>query len=362
MSLCSDAVKCDRKSARMRLLFVAVLFVTNSHSGSSRSDITSLKTAVIDDTYNSEVDISICKSAIFAQCESNLGSKVQINETVSCLLDNLDQLDNESTCATLLKSYIEYTLDICDSDQVDYCSNTNVDPAVGYVVPLISLTCLANNYWSCNGNCKYRLQDLFGIFIPCVYESKRYCPDRLNVMLCLSHALVELDEFNANDFSLECVERVGLWSSRYDADVNHYSYFYGAEYLVNDNTSDFDSGNLDNYGSGCDGVDCNDDGSNDDGFDNNGTDSAFDGVNFDNDGPGCGGVDCNDDGHDDDRVNLDGDGSDSDSGNSDNDGLGCNGVDCNNDGLDDDRVNLNGGGPDARPNGNESNVQYKDVS
>jgi hypothetical protein len=149
-----------------------------------------LRTVVNDDVNDSRVQVSVCKNAIFTNCPIATGKNVHLNETVACLLQTLDYLDEEGTCAMVFSSIIN-------------------NDRIYYLEPLDDITCFAQNYFTRTDDCRIELDELIGNIIPCADEARKYCPgDVAGTMPCLNATYSN----SSGIFSTGCIGLISTWS------------------------------------------------------------------------------------------------------------------------------------------------------
>ena len=156
-----------------------------------------------DDVNDGRVKTSVCKTAIFNMCQVQPGNTLRLNETISCLFDQIDWLDTEGTCYMYLSSVVANMVDECVTDQGTFCSNITSSTAV--------LTCLSSHYYAVSPPCSVSIALLLGNIIPCVSEANTYCStetEPVKIMHCLNNTVIN----NANDFSPACLDMVHKYS------------------------------------------------------------------------------------------------------------------------------------------------------
>ena len=156
-----------------------------------------------DDVNDGRVKTSVCKTAIFNLCQVQPGNTLRLNETISCLFDQIDWLDTEGTCYMYLSSVVANMVDECVTDQGTFCSNVTSSTAV--------LTCLASHYYAVSQPCSTSIELLLGNIIPCVSEANTYCSTEtvpVKIMHCLNNTVVN----NADNFSPACLDMVHKYS------------------------------------------------------------------------------------------------------------------------------------------------------
>lgn len=171
----------------------------------------SLRTVVNDDVNDSRVQVSVCKNAIFTNCPIASGKSVHLNETVACLLETLDILDEEGTCAMVFTSIIDNVQESCKSSKPeDVCFNlSDIPDRIYYLEPLDDITCFAQNYFTRSDDCRYDLDQLIGNIIPCADEARKYCPgDVAGTMSCLNATYSS----SSGIFSTGCIGLISTWS------------------------------------------------------------------------------------------------------------------------------------------------------
>lgn len=170
-----------------------------------------LRTVVNDDVNDSRVQVSVCKNAIFTNCPIATGKNVHLNETVACLLQTLDYLDEEGTCAMVFSSIINNVLEACKSTKPeDICFNLiDIPDRIYYLEPLDDITCFAQNYFTRTDTCRSELDELIGNIIPCADEARKYCPgDVAGTMPCLNATYSN----SSGIFSTGCIGLISTWS------------------------------------------------------------------------------------------------------------------------------------------------------
>ena len=178
----------------------------------------SLITVITDDINDGRVKVSMCKNAIFMNCPITAGKKVYLNETVACLLHELDQLDEEGTCAMVFTSIIKNVFEACSSSGPEgLCFNiTKIPNRPYYLEKLSDLTCFAQNYFADSLFCRDQLDDLIGDVIPCAAEAGKYCPDQSDdPMPCLN---ATHSNTSVTDFSVGCIGLLSTWSLEVNSD------------------------------------------------------------------------------------------------------------------------------------------------
>lgn len=177
-----------------------------------------LITVITDDVNDGRVKVSMCKNAIFMNCPITAGRKVHLNETVACLLHELDQLDEEGTCAMVFTSIIKNVFEACNSTGPEgLCFNITKIPNRPYNLEKLSdLTCFAQNYFADSSFCRDQLDDLIGDVIPCAAEAGKYCPRQSeDPMPCLN---ATHSNASVTDFSIGCIGLLSTWSLERNSD------------------------------------------------------------------------------------------------------------------------------------------------
>jgi hypothetical protein len=189
------------------LAFATLLLLTVLRCSSSPSPsppvppVRTLSVPIVNDDVNDgRVKTSVCKTAIFNLCHVQAGSALHLNETIACLFQQIDWLDNESTCAMYLNSVVANMVDTCSEDQGTLCTGEGDSET-----PTKLLTCLASRYYTVSKPCAGSIDLLLGNIVPCAAEVSVHCPtltEPTDVMPCLAAAS------GADDFSAACAAAV----------------------------------------------------------------------------------------------------------------------------------------------------------